>query len=61
MKILRLANTPGMDEVAIKLNCEPTYFEVKEAKKWQRALELADLEGVSAMDHARALHKEFKV
>lgn len=40
-KIVRLAKTPGMDEVAVKLNCEPTHDEIQEAKGWAKALELA--------------------
>jgi len=39
MKLLRLAQQPGMDAVAIKLNMEPTYEELKVAKAWADAFE----------------------
>lgn len=41
MKIIKLAGTPGMDSVAIKLNCGPTYQELEAAKMWARAFDLA--------------------
>lgn len=41
LKVLRLARMPGMDEIAIKLNCELTYDEEKEARLWSHAFEVA--------------------
>lgn len=41
MKALRLAATPGMDLVCLKLNMEPTYDELKTAKAWFTAFEKA--------------------
>lgn len=58
MKVIHLARLPGMDLVAIKLNCEPTHPEVRTALRWQRALELAATD-MSAVDIARALLKEY--
>ena len=45
MKIRALANTPGMDIVCLKLNCEPTWSEIEVAKKWAKAFELACKKG----------------
>jgi hypothetical protein len=39
MKVLRLVHMPGMDHVAVKLNCGPTYDELKTAKAWFAAFE----------------------
>lgn len=58
LKMIRLANMPGMDGVAIKLNCEPTYDEIREAERWQRALELAADENKPLMDLAIELAGE---
>jgi hypothetical protein len=41
IKILYLSNQPGMDEIAIKLNCGLTYDEERAAEKWFRAFALA--------------------
>jgi hypothetical protein len=41
IKIIYLAAQPGMDHVAIKLNCGLTWGEEKAAEKWFRAFELA--------------------
>jgi hypothetical protein len=41
MKVLRLADMPGMDAVAVRLNCEPAYAELKEAERWAVAFEHA--------------------
>lgn len=41
IKILHLAKLPGMDDVAIKLNCGLTYDEQRAAEKWFRAFKLA--------------------
>lgn len=34
IKIKRLRNAPGMDEVAVRLNSEPMYNEIQEAQIW---------------------------
>lgn len=57
MKIVHLASLPGMDEVAIKLNCGLTYDEEERAKTWARAFELAE-RGGNAFALAAELHKE---
>jgi hypothetical protein len=54
-KIVSLAGMPGMDEVAIKLNCGPTFTEVAHARRWAQAFELAQ-EGGSAFELAAKLH-----
>lgn len=41
MKVVRLAKLPGMDSVAVKLNCGLTYDEELYAKKWAKAFDLA--------------------
>jgi hypothetical protein len=41
MKIIHLTRLPGMDEVAIKLNCRPTEAEKQVALEWARAFRLA--------------------
>lgn len=41
LKVIHLANSPGMDEVAIKLNMGLTYDEEQAAKRWAAAFELA--------------------
>lgn len=33
-KLAILRKTPGMDDVALALNCEPTYQELKVAEAW---------------------------
>ena len=40
MKIVQLANS-GLDAVAIKLNSNPTYEELRQARRWATAFELA--------------------
>lgn len=45
VKIVSLAGHPGMDTVAIKLNCGPTYAEIERAKYWAKAFELAQRGG----------------
>jgi len=55
MKIIHLARLPGMDIVAIKLNCNPTHEEVETALRWQFALEMATDEGLTAVDLARKI------
>jgi hypothetical protein len=42
IKVLYLANSPGMDAIAVKLNCGLTYGEMKTAKRWAKAFELAE-------------------
>lgn len=58
IKAFRLARTPGMDDIAIKLNMEPMHAEKQSALQWQRAFELADGPG-SAYQLAAELAKEF--
>ena len=41
LKVLKLVNMPGMDEVAVKLNCGLTYDEEQTAKRWAKAFEIA--------------------
>jgi hypothetical protein len=57
LKIIRLAGMPGMDTVAIKLNCGLTYDELQVARRWARAFELAQHEG-SVFEHAETLHEK---
>jgi hypothetical protein len=42
MKVLKLANMPGMDAVAVKLNCGLTWSEKEEAIVWGKAFEIAE-------------------
>jgi hypothetical protein len=44
-KVVKLAASPGMDPVAIKLNCRLTYNEECEARNWAKAFELAQKGG----------------
>lgn len=44
VKVVRLAQLPGMDTVAIRLNCEPTHDELQVAEFWVMAFELAERE-----------------
>lgn len=60
VKILYLAGLPGMDEVAVKLNSNPTYAEVLEARKWAIAFELAKRQD-TAYALAAILHKEIRL
>lgn len=57
MKIIHLSGLPGMDEVAVKLNCGPTYDELEHAKRWARAFELAATDGKLG-ELAHKLHTE---
>ena len=56
IKIVYLAGEPGMDEIAIKLNCGLTWNEERAAEKWFRAFELARTDG-KLFDLAAELHK----
>ncbi len=56
IKILYLAGEPGMDSVAVKLNCGLTWDEQRAAEKWFRAFELARTDG-KLFDLAAELHK----
>lgn len=47
LKILRLVNTPGMDMLAVRLNCAPTHDEIVQAVSWARAFEIASEPGDS--------------
>jgi hypothetical protein len=58
IKILHLVGQPGMDEVAVKLNCGLTYSEMNQAKLWARAFQLAQTEG-GLFEQAARLNKEF--
>jgi hypothetical protein len=60
IKILYLANQPGMDETAIKLNCGLTYDEMRGAKRWARAFELAAQEDANLFEIAATLNEEFR-
>lgn len=42
LKVLRLARMPGMDAIAVKLNCGLTWEEEKEAEAYDAAFVLAD-------------------
>lgn len=42
IKTAKLRAMPGMDEIAVRLNSEPTYSEVSEAIAWQMAFQLAE-------------------
>jgi hypothetical protein len=57
IKILYLANQPGMDEVAIKLNCGLTWDEKRAAEKWAIAFQLARLSDRKIFDLAADLYK----
>ena len=57
LKIIKLAEMPGMDTVAVKLNCGLTYDELQIARRWARAFELAQQEG-SVFKHAETLHEK---
>lgn len=51
VKKLRLAREPGMDRIAILLNCEPTGRELAEAEIWLDAQHgLAHLTPIEAME-----------
>jgi len=57
IKIIHLAGSPGMDAIAIKLNCGATYEELRVAKRWARAFELAEIDG-NLFELAQRLHDE---
>lgn len=60
MKILRLAQHPGMDSVAIKLNSQPTYQEIEQAKMWAMAFSNATRSDLARpMDSATEIAKRF--
>lgn len=56
VKILHLAGSPGMDSVAVKLNCGPTHDELRRARMWAKAFELAE-RGGKPFDLAAELHQ----
>lgn len=60
MKMLRLGAHPGMDAVAIKLNSDPTYREMEEAKMWAKAFELSGTM-TRALDVAVDMAREFRL
>lgn len=55
MKVVRLANS-GLDVVAVKLNCDPTYDEIKMAARWAKAFEISQRAG-SIFQYAEELDK----
>jgi len=57
IKILRLAGSPGMDHVAIKLNCGLTWDEQRVSEKWFMAFKLARTDG-KLFDLAADLYKD---
>lgn len=57
IKVLYLAALPGMDEVAIKLNCGLTWDEQRNAEVWAKAFELAK-RGGKLFDLARELKQQ---
>jgi hypothetical protein len=54
LKILNLCNSPGMDAVAVKLNCGLNYHEHQAALRWMEALNMA-IDGGNAWEIAEAL------
>lgn len=59
IKMIRLARS-GLDSIAIKLNCEPNFDELREAERWQRAFALAADETRTALDLAMELANPHK-
>lgn len=59
MKIVRLASTPGMDAVSVKLNCALTYEEKQGAKMWATAFELAQTDR-PLFELAQELHQRHR-
>jgi hypothetical protein len=57
VKIVSLASNPMMDEVAVKLNAGPTYNEIRKARYWAKAFELAE-RGGDAFELAAELNAE---
>lgn len=55
LKIIHLARIPGMDLVAIQLNCEPDHDEVVTALRWIHAIELAQDGELKPMDIAKRI------
>lgn len=59
LKVIKLCSMPGMDEVAVKLNCDLTYDEEKVAARWAKAFELAK-GGGKLFELANELNKAFR-
>lgn len=57
IKILHLAGLPGMDSVAVKLNCGLTWDEERSAERWYNAFKLGATDG-KLFDMAAELNKE---
>jgi adenine/guanine phosphoribosyltransferase-like PRPP-binding protein len=58
VKALRLIDSPGMDEVAVKLNMVPTSDELQSARDWAEAFERAALDkNIRAFDHAMEMRR----
>jgi hypothetical protein len=57
IKILSLAGSPGMDEVAIKLNCGLTWDERERAERWFKAFKLGAISDRKLFDLASELYK----
>jgi hypothetical protein len=60
IKILHLAGLPGMDEVAVKLNCGLTWDEQRTAEKWFIAFQIARLTDQNIFEMASELNKTAK-
>lgn len=57
IKILHLAGLPGMDSVAVKLNCGLTWDEREAAERWFAAFKLAENKEGKLFDLAAELYK----
>jgi hypothetical protein len=57
IKILNLAGSPGMDEVAIKLNCGLTWREREHAEQWFKAFKLGAISDRKLFDLASELYE----
>jgi hypothetical protein len=57
IKILSMVGSPGMDEVAIKLNCGLTYREREHAETWFKAIKLGAISDRKLFDLAAELYK----
>ena len=59
IKVLKLAAMPGMDEIAIKLNCGLTYDQAKEALLWSLAFDVAAIEDLPLFEAAAELRSRY--
>ena len=60
IKVVQLCGEPGMDEIAVKLNCGLTYDEQQHARRWAFAFELAQ-KGGKLFDLAAELNEADKL